>query len=275
MSPELLDTLLGALRLALLFITGLLLPILLQVTLLFLAGWALNRLVAGVSRTVILLLGLIGTPVHEFSHALASTLTLCRVDAITPLVDESWSASVSVRRSNVVSNLVTPIAPLIGGTLVLWLTGNYVIPGFQISALTPPQLSLENVTSFGAALRESLAYLGKFLETMYRALPGLAWGEWRTYVGLYIALSVGIAISPSSDDLKIWAKSLPVAILLIIGLLIWFYALGDVEGQFLALQERLVPHLVRFSTAVTYAFVLSSAGVLILLPIGLWRRLRG
>ena len=274
MSPEVLDTVLGALRLALLFVTGLLLPTLLQVTLLFLAGWALQRLVAGVSRAAILLLGLVGTPVHEFSHALAGLLTFSRLDAITPLFDESWTASVTVRRSNPLSNLITPIAPLIGGTLILWLTGTYVIPGFQVSVVTPPQLNLESAASFGTVIRESLAYLARFLETMYRALPGLAWGDWRTYVGLYIALSVGAGIAPSSDDLKIWAKSLPIGILLIVGLFIWLYVSGDSGGRFQDLQQALVPHLVRFSTAVTYAFVLSSVGLLIFLPLGLWRRLR-
>jgi hypothetical protein len=61
---------------------------------------------------------------------------------------------------------------------------------------------------------------------------------------------------------------------LIFGLFVWLHLSGDGESRFLALQEDLVPQLVRLSTAVTYAFVLSSAGLPILLPIGLWRRLR-
>jgi hypothetical protein len=202
------------------FVTGLLLPILLQVTLLLLSIWALKRLVAGVSSTVILLLGLVGSPVHEFSHALASLLTSSRIDAITPLVGESWSASVAVKRSNVLTNLITPIAPLIGCTLVLWLTGAYVLPDFQASAVTPPHLGLESAASCCTVLRESLAYLGRFLETVYRAPPGFAWGERQTYLGLYVAVTVGTGIAPSSADLKIWAKSLQIALLLFIGLVI-------------------------------------------------------
>ena len=67
MSPDLMDTALGALRLSILFVVALLLPVILQLVLLYSAGWALDRLVGVVSSFVASLFGLIGTPVHEFS----------------------------------------------------------------------------------------------------------------------------------------------------------------------------------------------------------------
>lgn len=275
MPADVLETLLGALRLALMFFTGLFLPVLLQMVALFLAGRGLERLASRISPWISTALGLVGTPVHELSHALANLITLCGVTAITPLIDSSGQASVSTRRTNPLRNLIAPVAPLFGGTLVLWLTGLYVIPGLFVSTASLPQMNLDSAASLGTVLTETLQYLGRFLETVWRALPGLEWRNWRTYVGLYIALSVGAAIAPSSTDLKNLARSLPLILVVVVGLFVWLYVSGDAQSQFLLLQDRLVPHLLQFSTALTYAFILSVFGVLVFLPLRLWARLRG
>jgi hypothetical protein len=67
---------------------------------------------------------------------------------------------------------------------------------------------------------------------------------------------------------------LPLATLLILGLFAWLYVSGDAEARFLALQEGFVPRLLKFSTAVTYAFTVTILGVLVFLPVRLWQWLR-
>jgi hypothetical protein len=274
MPSNLLDTALGALHLSLLFFVALFLPVILQLLLLFVSGWFLFRLAFRLSPTLGYLLGLIGVPIHEFSHALGALFTLCGVAAVKPLIDELGYAFVSLRRSNFVGRIVTSLAPLLGGTFVLWLTARYIIPGFEIPTVSAPQLTLENAASLNTVVQEAMNYLGHLVQTAYYDFPSLQWENWRTWVGLYIALSVGIGVAPSGEDLKILLGGLPIAILLIFGLFVWLYSSGNAESSFLALQEGLAPHLLRFSTAVTYGFVLTALGVLVFLPLRLWQKLR-
>jgi hypothetical protein len=274
MPPELFETALGSLQLAVLFVVALFLPLLLQLLLLFSFGWFFKILVYQVSPFMGRLLGTIGVPLHEFAHAIGDLITLSGVAAIKPLIDDLGYAFVQSRRTNFVGRIVASLAPLFGGTLVLWLTALYVIPGFDAPAISFPQLDLESATSFETVLGESMDYLGRFLRTAYNMLPAFEWGNWRTWMGFYIAISVGLGIAPSGQDLKVMLSGLPLAVLLILGLFTWLHVSGDAEVQFLALQEGLVPRLLKFSTAVTYAFTLTVLGVLVFLPMRLWQWLR-
>lgn len=256
------------------FFLALFLPLLLQLLLLFGVGRAFNGLVGWVSPTLDNLLRLIGTPIHEFSHAIGCLITLCGVKVIKPLGDGQSPGFVLPRNPNLLSGIVASLAPLFGGTLVLWLTANYVIPGFEVPIVAPPQLDLESASSFEAVLTASLDYVGQFVQTTFHSLPNLQWENWRTYAGLYIALSVGLGLALSREDLGILAKSLPFAFLLMIALAAWVYFSGDPQGRFLTVQQTLVPRLLGFSTAVTYAFLLTSLGVLVFLPLRIWQRWR-
>ena len=80
-------------RLALLFFTALALTVILQVLLLFGAGSAFLCLSGLAARAIITALSLVGTPVHERSHALASLLTLSRVAVVKLQGDEAGVGS--------------------------------------------------------------------------------------------------------------------------------------------------------------------------------------
>ncbi|MGD2206709.1 MAG: hypothetical protein PVH17_08015 [Anaerolineae bacterium] len=274
MSPDLLDTALKILGFSITFVVALFLPLLLQLLLLFAVSWAFNELVGWVSSTVWTLLSLIGTPVHEFSHALGCLITLCGVDAIKPLSDKRDPGYVLPKRPSFLASIVASVAPLFGGTLVLWLTASYVIPGFGAPVVPPPQLDLKGAASLETVLQVSAQYVGQFIQTTFHSLPALQWGNWRTYVGLYIALSVGLGLAPSPQDLKILAGSLPLLFLVGFAMSAWLYLAGDAEAQFLTLQQTLVPRLLDFSTAVTYAFLLTSLGMVIFMPLRIWQKWR-
>jgi hypothetical protein len=85
---------------------------------------------------------------------------------------------------------------------------------------------------------------------------------------------VGTRIALSTEDKRYLLRGLPAALILIWILCAILYLSGDVESRFLGLQEWLVPHLLNFSTVATSAFILSIIGIIILLPLALWRRLR-
>jgi hypothetical protein len=275
MSADLLDTALQILRFALALSLALFLPLVLQLVLLYSVGWFFNSLVYLVLPPLGSLLSLIGTPVHELSHAVGGLITLCRIESIKLLGDQLGPGEVNLTRTNPLSRVVVSIAPLVGATLVLWLAARYVIPGFEVPIIASPQLDLESAASLGTVLHESLEYIGRFIQTLLHSLPRLEWGNWRTYVGLYIALSVGLGLAPSLQDLRILVAGLPVLLLVGLGLSALIYLTADAEATFRTLQGALVPLLLEFSTAATYAFLLTSLGIAVLLPLRILQKVRG
>lgn len=274
MSPDWLSTGLGALRLALLFVAALCFPLIVQLVLLFFASWALRGLVARTSGFVASLLYLVGVPIHEFSHALAALVTLTGILAIKPIFEAPDGAFVIYKRPYCWSNILISLAPFFGGLAILWLTATYIIPGFDVPAVEAARLDLAGAAAPGTLLTATLDFAGRFLETVLSDLFNLDWSNWRTYVGLYIALSIGVALLPSTADLKIFAGALPLALLAVLGIFVWLYISGDVEAQFLALQNALLPPLLAFSRIVSYAFVLTVLGLVFFFPFGFWGWIR-
>jgi len=274
MPSGVLDTAWGAMRLASLFVAALFFPLVVQLLLLFVASWALEGLIVRVSGFLASLLYLIGVPIHEFSHALAALITLTGVVAIKPLLEAPDGAFVISERSHCLGSILISLAPLLGGLLALWLTATFIIPGFDVPAVEAAQLDLEGAASLGTLLAATLDFMGRFLDAVLSDLFNLDWANWRTYVGLYIAFSIGTAILPSVTDLKILIGALPLALLAVLGVFVWLYLSGDAEARFLTLQQALLPHLLGFSRIISYAFVLTVLGALLFLPFGLWRWIR-
>jgi hypothetical protein len=268
------DVALGALHLAVVFVVSFFLPILVQLLLLLAAGWALKALAERASLSIALLLSLIGVPIHEFSHAIGFLITFSGVAAIKPLFDELGYAFVAPRRPYCWGYLVASIAPLFGATAVLWLIAIYVIPDFSVTPVTYTEVDAATA-NWAATLTAAMDYVDLVLRNAFSQLSTLQWGNWRTYLGLYIAISVAIGLAPSSVDWRIFFASLPLAVLLVLALFAWLYVSGDAVAQFQALKETVMPHLLTFSTVVMYAFVLTILGALIFLPFGLWAGLRG
>jgi hypothetical protein len=272
MVADLLDALWGGLQLTLRF-GVLLLPLILQFALLLASGWALGRLVFGFSITVGSLLSLIGTPVHELLHTAASIIALCGVAVIKLLSDSAGVAFVQTKRSNFVQRILVGLAPLLGGAFVLWLTATYIVPGFRLPRVAEPQAGLNGEVALITIAWESVQYIWQSLVEALRNLPSLEWDNWRTYVGLYTALSMGMGIVPSSADWKYLLRGLPVALVLTWIAFCLVYYDGKGPGEFQALTESLLPHLQNLSSAVTYAFVLTVIGVVIFAPLVLVKRL--
>jgi hypothetical protein len=241
--------------------------------LLFLASWTFQALAVRTSLQVASLLALIGVPIHEFSHAIGSLITLEGVDAVKPLIDELGFAFVVPKRPNLLGKIVSTIAPLFGGIVVLWLTAAYIIPGFELPAVTLPQLNSQDAPSLGTVLKESMNYMWSFLTSIFANLLVLQWKNWRTWIGLYIALSVGVSLAPSSTDLRIFFRALLLALFLSLPLFAWFYFSGNIAESYLTLQESFMPVLLHISTGIAYALLLTSLGVGVFSLLYIWKKI--
>jgi hypothetical protein len=256
------------------FIVALFLPLIVQLFLLYVAGWAFFKTVKRVSPTLVSWLGLVGSPIHELSHALACLLTLSRVRVVKLLGDWVSPGFVIPKRPNFLTNFTAGLAPLFGVTLVLWLTAVYIIPGFKVPVAMPPQLNLDSAAAAGTVIKASLDYVVQLAKTAFRSLPYLQWDNWRTYLGLFIAFSLALGLAPSPKDLGRLAVGLPIAIGLGLVVLVLLYLSGNLATVLATLQRTLLPQLLSFSTAVTYALLLTFLGVVIFLPLGLLQKLR-
>lgn len=268
MAPDLVASLLDVLRLTLAMLVALFLPLLAQLFLLLLLGIAYFYLVVYTSRRLASWLVLVGMPVHEFSHAIAFLITLGGVEAIKTLEDDAGAGFVAPSRPHAIDGILASLAPLIGGLTVLWLTSQYVIPHFEVPPVALPRFDIGSMT-LGSVLLEIVHFLASFFEATFLGLLHLHWGEWRTYAGLYIVLSVCIEIAPSPDDLNIvrrylWVVLLGLLILAgVVGVVYWS---GDPTTWFERVQAGLIPRMVGFSTAVGTALALTFFGVLLFLP---------
>jgi hypothetical protein len=264
MLAEVLDILLGALRFALLTVIVLFLPVIVQLLLLFWASRILDKFVATISGTLYTLLNLVGTPIHEFSHAVGFLLTFSGVVALKPLLEPGIDAFAAPRKPPPLPLRGVPaLAPLFGGILVLWLTARYVLPGFQVPEVALPVLELEDAATLGQVVTSTLDYMLRYASAVLQGLGALQWTNWRTYLGLYFAVSVGIGTAPSPPDVKYFVAALPVTLFLLYALFVPVYLLGDLEGRFVAVQQLLVPPLLAFSTVVIYALLLTLFGIVL------------
>jgi hypothetical protein len=88
-------------------------------------------------------------------------------------------------------------------------------------------------------------------------------------------LSIGISIAPSREDMKLFLRSLPALFALSVLLFTWMYLAGNTGERFLAVQKALLPAVLKLSSVVTYAFLLTTLGAAVFVIPYLWKKLRG
>jgi len=265
MLAEVLDIFLGALRLALVTVVSLFLPVILPLLALFLTGRSLHAFAKRISMTLATLLSLIGTPIHEFSHAIGVLLTFSGLVAIKPLWEAPGAFTAHLKQPSPPGRVILALAPLFGGMLVLWLTALYVLPGFQVSEVAIPVLDIEQAATLEQVVSATLDYLVQYTGAVVHGLTAMEWTNWRTFLGLYIALSIGAHFAPGKSDVQLFLAALPVTLFFLYTVFVIVYLLGDLEGRFLAVQQVLLPPLLAFSTVVIYALLLTFFGLVLCL----------
>ena len=169
------------------------------------------------------LFGWLGTIVHEGSHALFCLLFGHEIRDIKWFdLDGHGGALGAVHhaydRANfyqTIGNFFIGIAPLIGGTLVVYYSSRYLLGPDLFSAMSEVRIDSESLGSLGGvapAVKTAFSGFGAVLEGLLRAERLLSW---RFLLFLYVTFSVGSSIRLSRSDLRGAALGFGVLVILL------------------------------------------------------------
>ena len=174
----------------------------------------------GIGRGLVICTSIIGTPVHELSHALMCLLfghkiqkiklwQPCSADGTLGYVTHSY------RRNNpyhILGNLFIGIGPIFGGLGVMTLCMYLCFPQTVNTYFASVSGMVNGGSSVGAILAESLQMIPHMIgEFSSNALP-----TWARIVGLVVMFSVSMHINLSIADIKGAATAIPLYLALIL-----------------------------------------------------------
>lgn len=195
----------------------------------------------------IYLSAIVGTPVHEISHAVMCLPFRHKIDEIALFKPDGSGTLGYVTHSynpsslwQEIGNFFIGAAPLFGGTATIYLLTSLLLPNSQeifqtIQASVETYVSVSGVISFFTALYAALSDLASVLFVTAKAEP-LRFALWA-----YLTASVSLHLSPSPVDMKGSVKGFILLVLVIAGLRYISYSTGEalfdhLDGIFLSLS---------------------------------------
>ena len=159
----------------------------LQAIVLYLISQYLHRSLSSASKNLYVVLMLPGTIAHETSHAVVALLMGARLTkfSVIPSGDTLGHVEYTAPKIPLIGNAAISIAPLIGCPAILLLISRY----FGVHFDFPP-------ASF-----DILAESRFLLDGTLSFITGLDYLNWKTYVFLYLALTLGAGAAPSKTDI--------------------------------------------------------------------------
>ncbi|KCZ73665.1 hypothetical protein ANME2D_00737 [Candidatus Methanoperedens nitroreducens] len=160
--------------------------LLLAIALYLISGY-LHCSLSSVSKTLYVVLMLPGTIVHESSHAVVALLMGARITdfSVMPSGNTLGYIEHTAPKIPFIGNAAISVAPLIGCPAILLLISRY----FGVHFDSPPG-------SFDIFIETRF-----LLEGTLSFITGLDYLNWRTYVFLYLALTLGAGAAPSRTDI--------------------------------------------------------------------------
>ncbi len=154
---------------------------------LYLISEYLHSSLSSASKTLYVVLMLPGTIVHESSHAVIALLMGARITdfSVMPSGSSLGYIKYTAPKIPLIGNTAIAAAPLIGCPAILLLISHY----FGVHFGSPPG-------TFDI-LMETRFLLDKTLSF----IMGLDYLNWKTYVFLYLALTLGAGAAPSKTDI--------------------------------------------------------------------------
>jgi hypothetical protein len=174
-----------------------------QAILLYLISEYLHScLSSSTSKTLYVVLMLPGTIVHEFSHAIVALLMGARIRKfrVIPSGNTLGQVEHTAPKIPVIGNFSISVAPLIGCPAMLVLLSYFLGVYFNYSP-----------GSFDILIEARILF-----ERALSLIMGLDFFNWKTYVFLYLALTLGAGAAPSKTDIS---SMLPGLIIIIVTIL--------------------------------------------------------
>ncbi|HLB69923.1 MAG: hypothetical protein OIN88_06990 [Candidatus Methanoperedens sp.] len=159
----------------------------LQAIALYLISEYLHRSMSSVSRTLYVVLMLPGTIVHELSHAAVALLMGARITEFSVIPSGNTLGHIEHTPPKIpfIGDAAISIAPLIGCPALLMLASSFSGVHFA----SPPG-SFDIFIETGFLLEATLSFI-----------TDLDYYNWKTYVFLYLALTLGAGAAPSKTDI--------------------------------------------------------------------------
>lgn len=241
----------------------------------FIIGFAislLNRLfykISGGGKGICYATGLLGTPVHELSHAIMCLVFFHRIEEMKLYdVDDENGVLGYVRHSynsrnlyQVLGNYFIGIAPILGGGAIIYLAVRFMMP----SAYTDISAHLQEFTTAGG-FNEN--WFGNTLSAFTGIVKTLFLGIHEGFIFwifLLVAFCIALHMNLSGADIKGSLGALPILIALIFAV---NFAIGciseDAYGEFTSFMNGAGAYL---CAALLFSFILSVICVLIALII--------
>ncbi len=176
----------------------------LQAIVLYLISQYLHRSLSSASKTLYVVLMLPGTLIHETSHAIVALLMGARITkfSVIPSGDTLGHVEYSAPKIPIIGNAAISIAPLIGCPAILLLISGYFGVHFNF-----PSASFDILTELRFLLDGTLSFI-----------TGLDYLNWKTYVFLYLALTLGAGAAPSKTDIISMVPGLIIIVAMIYAL---------------------------------------------------------
>ncbi len=154
---------------------------------LYLISEYLHRSLSSASKTLYIVLMLPGTIVHESSHAVVALLMGARITdfSIMPSGNTLGHIEYTAPKIPFIGNTAISVAPLIGCPAILLFISRY----FGVYFDSPPG-------TFDILMETRF-----LLDGTLSFITGLDYLNWKTYVFLYLALTLGAGAAPSKTDI--------------------------------------------------------------------------
>ncbi len=236
----------------------------------------------GVGRAIVIGTSILGTPIHELSHALMCLLFGHKIvklalwqpadaDGTLGYVSHSYNKR---NPYHILGNLFIGVGPVLGGMGVLTLILFLCFPAALDSYLTSARAAVEGGEStLAQGFTLFFEGLRLFPDMVSEAMTDDAVPVWARILGVVGLISVSLHIELSPPDIKSALKSLPLYLALVLLCTVVCALIGDVA------LDAVGSALALFSAWVTSLFVIvlvmAVAQVVIALPFWLLRKLFG
>lgn len=236
----------------------------------------------GAGRAAVIGTSILGTPVHELSHALMCLVFGHKITEMSLWQPASRDGTLgyvshSYNRKNpyhILGNLFIGIGPVLGGMGVLTLILALCFPSALSTYLAAArEVVAGDSLSFGEGFRLFFEGVRLFPGMVSKAATDAAVPVWARVVGVICLVSVSLHIELSPADIKGALKSVPLYLVLLLLLTAICALIGE------AAMSAVLSALALFSATLSVLFVIvlltALALVVLALPVYLLRRLFG